>query len=260
MPYCPSTLTFSAAHADKRLGAAYRTLGEAVVKRLLAYALFLMGAKREDIAAHLALPLGTLLSLLTRIGHRGVAAIEDRRRRPPAIWSPAPATVPPPQVTLSGSSLQVTLGTPGVTVSMPRHHTLQTKVVLLTLLDSGVLDRAQVAQLLGYSLAHVARLAQRLAAGDATALVDQRQGQQHDYRITAAVKAELVQQFAVDVITRGHTSGAAIAAELQTRCQIRVSPRTVRHHLARLGLPRIKATLPPLLAALKKNSAPSADT
>jgi len=159
MPYCPWTLTCSQAHADKRLRAASSTVGEAVVQRLLAYALFLMGAKREEIAAQLSMPLGTLLSLLTRIGQHGVAAIEDRRFRHSAFAPPLPPTVPPPSVAVSSSTVQITMGSPAITVSIPQRNRLQTKVVLLTLLDSGVLERAQVARLLGYSATHVARLA-----------------------------------------------------------------------------------------------------
>jgi len=260
MPYCPWTLTCSQAHADKRLRAASSTVGEAVVQRLLAYALFLMGAKREEIAAQLSMPLGTLLSLLTRIGQHGVAAIEDRRFRHSAFAPPLPPTVPPPSVAVSSSTVQITMGSPAITVSIPQRNRLQTKVVLLTLLDSGVLERAQVARLLGYSATHVARLARQLAAGDAQALVDQRHGQQHDYRVTPDVKAELVQQFTIDLLTRGHTSGEVLVAELQERCQIHVSPRTVRHHLERMGWARLKQSLPQLLAELKKNSTPSAGT
>jgi hypothetical protein len=100
-------------------------------------------------------------------------------------------------------------------------------------------------------------MVRRLANGDVHALLDQRQGQQQDYRLTPEVKAELIQQFAVDVIARGHTSGEAIAAELQQRCQITVPARTVRHHLARMGLPAIKHSLPRLLATVNKTSTPS---
>ena len=258
MPYCPSSLTFSRAHADKRVHAASSVLGEAVVQRLLAFALFLMGAKREDIARHVSMPLGTVLSLLTRIGRHGVAAIEDRRRRR-SVLQPVPSPAPPsPQASASPSHIVVEFGASTATVSIPKDHPLQAKVFLLTLLDSGVLDRSQVAHLLGYSTTHVTRLARQLAEGDAVALLDRRQGQQQDYRITPRIKAELVQQFTLDLITRGQTSGEAIAAELEARCQLSVPARTVRHHLARMGLPSIKHSLPQLLAAVKKTSAPSA--
>ncbi len=257
MSYCPSELTFSTAHSDKRIQAASRTLGDGVVKRVLALALFLMGARREDIARHLSIPLGTLFSLLTRMAQHGLPAIEDRRHRHSDFRPPPEQRPRALKVTSKPSGVVLDFGVQGPTVSIPVSNDLQTKVFLLTLLQSGVLGRAQVAGLLDYSSTHVARMARRLADGDVHALLDQRQGQQQDYRLTPEVKAELIQQFAVDVIARGHTSGEAISAELQERCQITVPARTVRHHLARMGLPAIKHSLPRLLATVKKTSTPS---
>jgi len=250
-------MTFSPAHSDKRVQVAGKTLGAAVVKRVLAFALFLMGARREDIARHLDLPLGTLFSLLTRIGQHGLPAVEDRRHRH-SEWRPPPRPpTPSVKVVSKESEMGLDFGVPGATVSIPAGNQLQAKVVLLTLLHNGLLRRSEVADLLGYSSTHVARMARQLAAGDVDALLDKRQGQRQDYRVTPEVKAELVQQFTVDLITRGQTSGEAIAAELQERCQITVPARTVRHHLARMGLPSIKQSLPRLLAAVKKTSPPS---
>ena len=257
MSYGPTSLTFSQAHADKRVQAAAMTLGEVVVKRLLAFALFLMGARREDIARHLSIPLGTLFSLLTRIGQHGLPAVEDRRHRHSEFRAPPPPSSPPLKVASRPSGIDLDFGTSGARVSIPGQNPLQTKVFLLTLLHNGVLDRSQVARLLGYSATHVARMARQLATGDVQALLDKRQGQQHDYRVTPQVKAELVQQFTVDLISRGQISGEAIAAELQDRCQITVAARTVRYHLARMGLATIRHSLPQLLEAVKKTSKPS---
>lgn len=257
MSYCPSELTFSTAHSDKRIQATSGTLGDGVVKRVLAFALFLMGAKRQDIARHLSIPLGTLFSLLTRMAQHGLPAIEDRRQRHSDFRPPCEDRPAALEVTAEKSGVVLEFGADGPTVSIPVSNDLQTKVFLLTLLQNGVLERARVADLLEYSSTHIARMARQLADGDVHALLDKRQGQQQDYRITPEVKAELVQQFAVDVIARGKTSGEAISAELQERCQITVPARTVRHHLARMGLPGIRHSLPELLATVKKTSPPS---
>jgi len=257
MSYCPPCVTFSEIRAEKRVQAASEAFGEAVVQRLLAFALFLMGARREDIARHLSIPVGTLFSFLTRIAQHGLPAIEDRRQRHSEFRPPPRRSTPPLKVALKESGIVLDFGASGPSVSIPGQNQLQTKVFLLTLLHNGALSRSQVADLLGYSTTHVARMARQLAAGDVHALLDKRQGQQHDYRVTPQVKAELVQQFAIDLITRGQTSGEAISAELEDRCQITVPARTVRHHLARMGLPTIRHSLPQLLAAVKKTSKPS---
>lgn len=263
MSSCPTSLNFSEAHAEKRTEAASERIGEGPLKRLLAYALFLMGARREDIAEHLAIPFGTLLSFLTRIGRDGLPALEDRRRGQSAFLPPSEAVAPTLEVRSEETGVVVAFGVEGApgsperTISLPASNPVQTKVFLLTLLQGGLLERSEVARLLGYSAVHTARLTEQLARSDAYALLDKRQGQQQDYLVTADVKAELVQQFAVDVVTRGKTSGEAIARELEERCQIRLSPRTVRHHLARMGLPTIRHSLPKLLAEVKKTSSES---
>jgi hypothetical protein len=252
MSSCPSTLTFSETHADKRVQAAKSALGEGVVRKLLAYALFLMGGRREEIAQHLGLPLGTLLSLLTRITRHGLPALEDRRHTASPFLPPV-AQAPKIEVASGDSGITVDLGAER-SVSLAATNPLQSKVFLLTLLDHGLLELSQVADLLGSSPAHTARLARQLREADVPALIDKRQGQKQEYRVTPAVKAELIQQFAVDVIARGRTCGAAISEALQARCGIHIPARTVRHHLAQLGLPAIRDSLPRLLAEVKKTS------
>ena len=122
------------------------------------------------------------------------------------------------------------------------------------MLNSGLLTQRQVADVIGLTPGHTATLASRLDDEGLCSLIDKRQGQKCDYRITPEVKAELVQQFAVDIIARGKTSGDAISSELHNRCNITVPARTVRYHLARMGLQKIKHSLPQLVAAVKKTS------
>jgi DNA-binding transcriptional ArsR family regulator len=139
-------------------------------------------------------------------------------------------------------------------LKLSRQDPLQLKIVLLTMLNNGLLLKRDVAEALKLTLAHTTSLAQRLSEEGARSLVDRRQGQKQEYRVPAPVKAELVQQFAMDIITSGQTSGNKISAELKERCNISVPPRTVRHHLAQMGLREIKQSLPQLLAGAKKNS------
>ncbi len=252
MSYCPLHIGFSKAHSEKRIAKASQTLGDAVVKRVLAFALFLMGARREDISQHLTIPSGTLFSLLTRIGRTGLPAIEDRRRKHSGFL-PAPVPQEPSiEITANRSEILLEFGSGAQQLTIPNYNSLQVKTFLLTLLQNGLLTCSQVARYLHYSPTHTARISQQLAQDDVLALMDKRTGQQQDYRVTSAVKAELIQQFVLDVITAGQTSGSSIAEGLKERCDISVPARTVRHHLAELGLSKIKHSLPELVAAAKK--------
>ena len=120
------------------------------------------------------------------------------------------------------------------------------------MVNNGLLKNKQVAEILNITPTYTAILARRLNEKGASALLDQRQGQKQDFRVSQEVKAEVVQQFALDVITSGKTSGRAISAELKERCDISIPDRTVRHHMARMGLGKIKKSLPQLVSAVKK--------
>jgi len=75
-------------------------------------------------------------------------------------------------------------------------------------------------------------------------ILDQRRGQQQDYIFTPTIKGELIQQFVIGFVTHGKISGAQLAAHLDDRCQLALSPRSVLHHVSALGLSTLKKSLP----------------
>lgn len=247
-------LTFSASLAQERMKRA-QSLGKNVVQRILCFALYLLGANRRAIGEVLGIPAETAKSIIKAIGRNGIPALEDRRRRNSA-FPPRPSIphIGPVSVHTSQEFVIVEFGLEDRRLSIPLQNSLQVKTILFSMLNSGLIDQRQVADVIGLTPAHTTTLARRLDNEGLSALIDKRQGQKSDYRITAEVKAELVQQFALDIITRGKTSGQAISRELQERCRMTIPARTVRYHLGRMGLPRIKNSLPQLVATLKKSS------
>lgn len=232
---------------------ALQSLGETVVHRILCFSLYLLGVNRQAIGQALGIPAETAKSIIKAVSRNGLPALEDRRHRLSSFLPQAPSRSVP--VTLHATTEHIVVDFGGRQLEIPRRNVLQLRTILLSMLNSGLLTQCQVADAISLTSAHTASLARRLDSEGMAALIDKRQGQESDYRITPEVKAELVQQFAVDVIARGKTSGEVISAELQDRCQITVPARTVRHHLARMGLGQIKQSLPQLVAAVKKTSA-----
>ena len=259
MSDCLSGIEFSSTRSEKRIKNASDVLGATVLKRFLAFALFLLGANREEIARRLSIPLGTLFSLLNRIGQQGLPAIEDRRRRHSDFLPPRAREKSKIAISRSQADIVVDFGMQEKPVHIPVRNSLQTRVFLLTLANNGLLSGAEVSRVLDCSPTHVQRLVRQLEEGDAEALLDKRKGQMQPYRVTVDVKSELIQQFAADVIAHGTTSGVAISAELQERCNMTIPARTVRHHMANLGLTKIKHSLPELVATVKKTSKASSD-
>jgi len=240
--------------SENRIDQAQQTLGPAVVQHILCFALYLLGVKRKAIAQLLSIPLETAKSIIKAVNRDGLGALEDRRRRfstflPRVEPEPSPITLREEE-----DYIVVDLGGGGRCLKLSRQDPLQIKIVLLSMLNNGLLLKRRVAEALKVSPSHTTTLARRLGEEGARSLVDRRQGQKQEYRVPAPVKAELVQQFAVDIITSGQTSGSKISTELKERCNILVPARTVRHHLAQMGLREIKQSLPQLLAGVKKTS------
>jgi hypothetical protein len=253
-------LIFSPRLSENRTDQAQRTLGSIVVQRILCFALYLLGVNRKAIGQSLSIPSETAKSIIKAVYRDGPVALEDRRRRfssflPKVQPEPAPITLREEE-----DHIVVDLGVSGRYLKLSRQDPLLLKTVLLSMFNNDLLSKREVAEAMNLTPSHTATLARRLDEEGARSLVDRRQGQKQEYRVTAPVKAELVQQFAVDIITSGQTSGSKISNELKERCNISVPARTVRHHLAQMGLRGIKQSLPQLLAVVKKTSSNCSST
>ena len=247
-------LDFSDRLAVERIERTAQTLGQRVVQRILCFALFLLGVNRTAIGQSLGLPSETAKSIIKAVNRDGLSALEDRRRSMSALLpQPQPKSVP---VTIHGAEehIVVDFGIEDRRLEIPRQNVLQVRTVLLSMMNSNLLTKHQVAEMIGLTPEYTATLGHQLNLEDVSSLIDKRQGQQSEYRVTPQIKGEIVQQFALDVITRGKTSGDAISAELKERCEIIIPDRTVRHHLAQMGLRGIKHSLPLLLVEVKKTS------
>jgi hypothetical protein len=107
---------------------------------------------------------------------------------------------------------------------------------------------------LGYSAIHIQRLHQKLQNDDATLFSDQRKGQQKNYKCEPEILTEVIQQYIANLTSGRSVSSEKISEDLKERCNIDLPSRTIRHHLNKSGLSRIKKTLPDLLERLKKTS------
>jgi len=245
----------SSVASQRRIDQANRILGAEVVSRILALALYLMGARRKTLAEFLAIPLDTVKSLVKRVFSAGLPGLEDRRRKastfvPPVVEPESETTC---KLLMEQETLVVELN--GATrMEIPRQNPVQCRTVLMTMLEAKLLSIGEVAQAIGLSVERVRKLSKKLHQSDVFALIDQRRGQQQDYRLTPEVKAELIQQFVLNLQTNAGTSSKQLSEDLEKRCQIKVAGRTIRQHAAKLGLGQMRRSLPKLLTALKKNS------
>ena len=244
-------LTFSEKLSHQRIAQATSVLGRKVIQKILAFALFLLGLNRKAIASFLEMPPGSVRSLVLAMNTRGLAGFEDQRAVHSSFKPPPPQPLMP-TLNIAPSGVQVDFGLGPLTLCIPDCNPLQKKVVLLSLVNNGMLPRSEVAHALNLSTDRTGKLARKLQQEDVGSLLDQRQGQKQDYRFSPEIKALLIEQFVIEVVGHGSASGNRLAKKLQERCQLSLSPRSILYHLAKLGLPHIRTSLPEQLSELKK--------
>jgi biotin operon repressor len=144
-----------------------------------------------------------------------------------------------------------------IRIEIARRNRVQCRTILLTLLEGGLLSADDVAEGLGLSKDRVRALGAKLREHDASVLIDQRRGAQRETRVTPELRAELIQQYVLNVVTNASTSSRQLSADLQQRCGIKLAGRTLRHHVDKLKLRSIGTTLRQRLSEAKKNSAES---
>jgi len=244
-------ISFSQKLQQQRITQAQKILGAKVVDNFICFALYLLGVDRKSISTLTNTPPGTIRSKIRAILSSGIAALEDRRSHL-STFLPPQEKVRKASIYTEEQSTVVDFGT-GRKLKIPGQNIMQTKVILLTMLQSNLLSSRDVSQVIGFSTVHTTNLAQKLHTGDITVLIDKRQGQKKDYLFTSDIKAELICQFVLDIVTSGKSSGKLLAKQLQKRCNLTLSERSIRYHIEKLGLSKIKKSLPQLIWRLKKN-------
>jgi hypothetical protein len=223
--------------SKRRIEGAVQTLGEGVTRNLLGFSLFLLGADRKMISTHLSMPHGTFLSLLTKIGRSGLPALEDRRQKESEFLPHRKPQMRDVTVTFDRDELIVNMGHDDLIIRIPAQNSLQIKVFLLTLQSNGLLKSSTVANILNCTTIHCCKLSRQLMTEDAQSLIDKRVGQK---------------QFTARIISGRKATSGVLAKVVEEKTGIALSPRTIRDHVNKLGLKKIKKTLPELLNTLKK--------
>jgi hypothetical protein len=242
---------FSLHRSRQRLEKANRILGQPMVRRILAFALYLLGANVQSLAGFLKVPHDTIKSVIDRVATEGLPAFEDRRRTASTFVAQSAMLTEESKLVVEDELVTVYFGGERK-IRIPRRNKFQCRTVLLTMLDSGVLGKEIVAEALELSTERTRKLKTALFKNDVHAVMDQRRGQQVHYRITSEIQAELIQQYVLNLNSRTSTSSQQLSKDLHQRCELELSPRTIRLHVVRMGLENLRISLPHLLQDLKK--------
>ncbi len=251
-------MVFSPSHSHKRIKKALLILPELVVKKMLFFSLYLLGARTSAIASLVGIPEESGKTVIKRISKGGLPALGDRRQSAKAheYQLPNPA-IQSKQVAVitEGDSCLITFFDSEQQIKILRKHKVHLRSILLTLLQAGLISAQTASSALGVTAAHCLDLSEKLLNEDVSeVLLDKRKGQTSDLLVDPQVKAELVQQFAARSIAGYSVSGKALAEAVNDNLQTAISDRAVRWHMKKLGLTAIKKSLPKLVKSLKKTS------
>ena len=252
-------LTLSTKQSQKRFEKAQLSLSSVILKKILFFALYILGARFKTIASIIEIPEETGKTTIHRVMSGGVLAFCDRRQ---SIKNDVIQTPPPtqPQIVQASALSEkdhciITFGDTDHQLTIPLKNRVYLKSVLLSLLQANILPASKVSSILGITTAHCHELATRLLNEDLTeVLVDKRKGQKKDFRVNSSVKADIIKNFAARTVTGHSISSHKIAELINKEHNTNISPRTIRWHMNRLGLMNIKKSLPELVDELKKKS------
>ena len=244
-------LIFSEKLANQRIAQAENILGKKTVQKLLTYALFLLGVNRKSIAMFLNTPQGSVRSLVLAINKRGLLSFEDQRSKKSMFKPPLPEIVEA-KIEIDKSYLQVNFNIANLFLRIPSSNLYQKRVILLTMLNNGLLERNDVANALELSADRAGKLAKKLEKEDVKSVIDQRKGQTQDYRFTPEIKGQLIEQFFIEAISNRPTGGERLAKIMKERCKLNLSAVSIKSHLLKLGLPNIKDSLYEYFVETKK--------
>jgi len=248
-------IEFSPEKSEERITSALRVFQPGVLNKILAFSIYLLGAKRRSVAKMVGMPDESVKTAVRVALRDGFSALRDRRcssvDRLPAAGRAALRL----SARREDDCCVVGFGVRERELRIPLTHRIEARTVLLSLLNADLLSTTEVATALGLSCAHCRELAGKLSSDDVVdALVDKRQGQKQDYRVGPEKKAEIIQQFAARAVTGQSISSDVLTKVINADSEVTLSPRTVRWHMKKLGLSSIKKTLPDLVRALKKSS------
>ncbi len=238
-----------------RMEKAEVVFGKKVLINMLCLCLYLLGVKRTMIATVLGLSANTVRAKIRTFIKDGFYSLGDRRQKSLVqhFEKEPQRDSAVSQVAIKQTQEEIVIAIGQTSVVLPRKNNLQARTILLTLVNNKLISKAEASDILNLSTAHIGVLCKELQDKDIYCLIDKRKGSQEDYKFTPDVKAELIKEFAVSCLTGTSASGKAIGEKMDTTLKTSFSERSIRFHMQKLGLNRIKKTLPEKYEMEKKS-------
>lgn len=248
------TITFSQNQSQKRMRKVLQVMPVQALKKLLFFSLYVLGARLNTIASLVEMPTESGKTTIGRVMKDGLPAFHDRRKSVYELPLPDKQSEQT-TVSIKKNDCVIKFGGSGYQLQIPQSHRIHLRSILLTLLQAGLLSVQSVSSVLGISRAHCRQLSKKLTQNGVTqTLIDKRKGQKQDFRVDLSIKSELIKHFAARAVTGHSISSQALTQVINSSLNISVASRTIRWHMNKMGLKKIKKALPELAETLKKTA------
>jgi hypothetical protein len=201
------------------------------------------------------MPADSARTIIKNIHKNGIPAFEDRRFHT-STFLPQAQQSNQLKIDIQSEEEGICIGFGDDTqkVRIPGNNPLQLRALLLTLVNSELLSIQQASEHLQLSTVQTRTLAKKIQEEDVGCLMDKRKGHIKEYVFDSEIKAEMIQQYIANLVNNKKTSSQALSEDLKERCHIDLSSRTIRFHVEKMGLSKIRKSLPHLIDRFKKNS------
>ncbi|MEA3378802.1 MAG: hypothetical protein U9Q69_04135 [Nanoarchaeota archaeon] len=247
-------IAFSQNQSQKRMKKVLQVMPVQVLKKLLFFSLYVLGARLNTIASLVHMPTESGKTTINRVMKDGLPAFHDRRKSVyelPLLDKQSHKT----SVSIHEGFCIIKFGESGCQLKIQQSHRVHLRAVLLSLMHADLLSIQTVSSVLGITKAHCRELSAKLAKNGATqVLVDKRKGQKQDFRVDLSIKAELIKHFSARAVTGHSISSQVLTQIINNSLNVCISSRTIRWHMHKMGLAKIKKALPELAGTLKKTA------
>ena len=247
-------IAFFQNQSQKRIEKVLRVMPAQVLKKLLFFTLYVLGARLNTIASLVKMPTESGKTTISRVMKDGLPAFHDRRKSVYELPLPDKQSYQA-SVSIQDGHCAIKFGDTGCLLQIPQNHKVHLRSVLLSLQQADLLSIQAVSSVLGITKAHCLELSSKLVQDGVTqVLIDKRKGQKRDFRVDLSIKAELIKHFAARAVTGHPITSQALTQIINTSREVCISPRTIRWHMHKMGLTTIKKALPELVETLKKTA------
>lgn len=177
-------IEFSPEKSQERITSALKVFRPGVLNKVLAFSLYLLGAKRRVVADMVGMPEESVKTAVRVALRDGFAALHDRRCSGVESVSEVRKSELQISARQEDGCCVVNFGVQEKELQIPLTRKIEARTILLSLLNADLLSIAEAATALGLSYSHCRELAGKLLSnGVVDALVDKRQGQKQDYLV-----------------------------------------------------------------------------